>query len=94
VIAVLNRYFGEMSDAVLENGGTLIAFLADGLIAVFGAPIECDDHADRALAAAREMLRDRLPRFNDWIRAQGYSDGFRMGDRHEQRAADVRQGLI
>jgi len=79
VIAVLNRYFGEMSDAVLDNGGTLVAFLGDGLIAVFGAPIECDDHADRAVAAAREMLRDRLPRFNAWAREQGYAHDFRMG---------------
>jgi adenylate cyclase len=79
VIAVLNRYFGEMSDAVLDNGGTLVAFLGDGLIAVFGAPIECDDHADRAVAAAREMLGDRLPRFNDWAREQGYGEPFRMG---------------
>ena len=79
VIAVLNRYLGEMSDAVLDNGGTLIAFLGDGLLAVFGAPIEYDDHADRAVAAAREMVRHRLPRFNDWAREQGYVDGFRMG---------------
>jgi adenylate cyclase len=79
VIAVLNRYFGEMSDAVLDNGGTLVAFLGDGLIAVFGAPVECDDHADRAVAAAREMLTHRLPRFNDWAREHGYGDGFRMG---------------
>jgi adenylate cyclase len=79
VIAVLNRYLGEMSDAVLDNGGTLVAFLGDGLMAVFGAPVECDDHADRAVAAAREMLRVRLPRFNDWAREQGYGDGFRMG---------------
>ena len=79
VIAVLNRYLGEMSDAVLDNGGTLVAFLGDGLMAVFGAPVECDDHADRAVAAARDMLRVRLPRFNDWAREQGYGDGFRMG---------------
>jgi adenylate cyclase len=79
VIAVLNRYFGEMSDAVLDHGGTLVGFLGDGLIAVFGAPIECDDHADRAVAAARDMLRNRLPRFNAWVREQGYGDGFRMG---------------
>jgi adenylate cyclase len=38
-----------------------------------------DDHADRALRTAREMLEVRLPRFNDWIRSQGLGDGFRMG---------------
>src|SRR5215217_1639029 len=79
VIAVLNRYFGEMSDAVLDNGGTLVAFLGDGLIAVFGAPIECEDHADRAVAAAREMLEVRLPRFNRWLREHDYGGRFRMG---------------
>jgi adenylate cyclase len=79
VIAVLNRYLGEMSDAVLDNGGTLVAYTGDGLMSVFGAPVECDDHADRAVAAAREMVRDRLPRFNDWAREKGYGDRFRMG---------------
>jgi class 3 adenylate cyclase len=78
VIEVLNRFFGEMSDAVLDNGGTLVSYLGDGLLAVFGAPIACDEHADQALAAAREMLRERLPRFNDWLRSESM-DGFRMG---------------
>jgi adenylate cyclase len=80
VIEVLNRFLGEMSDAVLDNGGTLVSFLGDGLMAVFGAPLECDDHADRALAAAREMLTVRLPRFNEWLREQTPdSVGFVMG---------------
>jgi adenylate cyclase len=80
VIEVLNRFLGEMSDAVLDNGGTLVSYLGDGLMAVFGAPIECNDHADRALAAAREMLVVRLPRFNEWFTedAPG-SGGFVMG---------------
>jgi class 3 adenylate cyclase len=79
VIEVLNRFLTEMSDAVLDNGGTLVSYLGDGLLAVFGAPIECDDHADRALAAAREMLDLRLPRFNDWLGADGRAGGFAMG---------------
>jgi class 3 adenylate cyclase len=78
VIGVLNRYLGEMSDAVLDNGGTLVAYMGDGLMAVFGAPIECDDHADRAVAAAREMRDVRLTRFNDWAGTQGYG-AFRIG---------------
>jgi adenylate cyclase len=78
VIEVLNRFLGETTDAVLDNGGTLVTYLGDGVLAVFGAPIECSDHADRALATAREMLHTRLPRFNDWLRKES-SHGFDIG---------------
>ncbi len=79
VIEVLNHYLSEMSDAILDNGGTLVAYMGDGIFAVFGAPLEQHDHADRALRTAREMLETRLPRFNEWIRSEGLGDGFRMG---------------
>ena len=79
VIECLNVYLEEMTDAILGHGGTLVSYEGDGIMAVFGAPIEQDDHADRAVAAAREMLVTRLPRFNDWLREHGLSDGFRMG---------------
>jgi adenylate cyclase len=68
-----------MSDAILDHGGTLVAYMGDGIMAVFGAPLPQDNHADRALSAAREMLDVRLPRFNEWLRAEELSDGFRMG---------------
>ena len=79
VIEVLNRYVSEMSDAILDNGGTLVAYMGDGIMAVFGAPIEMAGHADCGLAAAREMLHSRLPGFNGWLRENGLGDGFRMG---------------
>jgi adenylate cyclase len=79
VIEVLNRYLSEMSDAILDHGGTLVAYMGDGIMAVFGAPIAQTDHADRALATAREMLAVRLPRFNAWLREQDLGSGFRMG---------------
>jgi adenylate cyclase len=79
VIEVLNHYLSEMSDAILNHGGTLVSYMGDGIFAVFGAPLELPDHADRALAAAREMLEVRLPRFNAWLREEGLSDGVRMG---------------
>jgi class 3 adenylate cyclase len=79
VIGVLNRYLTEMTDAVLDHGGTLVSYAGDGIMAVFGAPVRQDDHADRALAAAREILERRLPRFNAWLGTQGVADGFRIG---------------
>jgi adenylate cyclase len=79
VIDVLNHYLSEMSDAIMDHGGTLVAYMGDGIMAVFGAPIEQQDHADRAVAAAEEMIGVRLARFNEWIRAQGLSEGFEMG---------------
>jgi adenylate cyclase len=79
VIGLLNRYLSEMSDAVLAHGGTLVSYTGDGMMAVFGAPLEQADHADRALAAAREMLEERLPRFNERLREEGYEQGFKMG---------------
>ena len=79
VIEALNRYLTEMSDTILDHGGTLVSYMGDGIMAVFGAPIASDDHADCGVAAAREMLLDRLPRFNRWIGESGLGEGFRMG---------------
>jgi len=79
VIECLNVYLSEMTEAIQEHGGTLVSYEGDGIMAVFGAPIEQQDHADRAIAASREMLTDRLPKWNRWLREQGVSDGFKMG---------------
>jgi adenylate cyclase len=78
VIDALNRYLTEMSEAILNHGGTLVAYMGDGIMAVFGAPLQQPDHADRALAAAREMLQ-RLEGFNQWLRDTDMHDGFKMG---------------
>jgi adenylate cyclase len=53
--------------------------MGDGIMALFGAPIEQPDHAERAVAAAREMLAERLPRFNAWLAERGIDKEFRMG---------------
>ena len=78
VIDALNRYLTAMSEAILDHGGTLVAYMGDGIMAVFGAPLQQPDHADRALAAARDMLA-RLEGFNDWLRAEELHTGFKMG---------------
>jgi adenylate cyclase len=79
VVEVLNHYLSEMTDAIMDHGGTLVSYMGDGILAVFGAPIEQPDHADRAIMAAREMLDARLPAFNEWMRSTGHGEGFGMG---------------
>ena len=79
VIEVLNHYLTTMTDVILAHGGTLVAFMGDGIMAVFGAPIEMDDHADRAYAAAREMAGPALDEFNGWLRSTGRDESFRIG---------------
>src|SRR6185312_16066295 len=71
VIDVVNCYLNEMSEAVLDAGGTIVSYMGDVIMALFGAPLEQDDHADRALAAAREMIGPRLQRFNAWLVEEG-----------------------
>src|SRR3954447_7687329 len=76
VIDILNRYLTEMTDAIMGHGGTLIGYLGDGIIAIFGAPLEQADHADRALTAAAEMVGPRLAKFNEWLRERGVETPF------------------
>jgi len=55
--ALLNDYFGAMTEAILEQGGMLDKFMGDGIMALFGAPLSCDDHAARACRAALDKVR-------------------------------------
>jgi adenylate cyclase len=78
-IEVVNRYLTEMTNAVIAHGGTLAGFRGDGLIALFGAPLEQPDHAARALAAAREMAGPALSRVNVALREEGFDAEVRIG---------------
>ena len=57
--AVVQERTQLMADAVHEYEGTVLQFLGDGIMAVFGAPIAHEDSARRAVAAAAAM-RDGL----------------------------------
>ena len=51
----LNRHRAEMNRAIIANGGTVMQFVGDAVMAVFGAPDPMSDHAEKAVAAAVEM---------------------------------------
>ena len=69
-IDLLNHYFSLMFDAITNNGGTVNQVVGDGLMAVFGAPIFFEDHSERAVRAALQML-EQLKVFNHNQAAHG-----------------------
>ncbi|HEX2849536.1 MAG TPA: adenylate/guanylate cyclase domain-containing protein [Acidimicrobiales bacterium] len=75
--AQLNTHRAEMNRAILANGGTVMQFVGDAVMAVFGAPLPQDDHAARALAAARGM-HERQAAVNERWAAEGLP-AFRIG---------------
>jgi adenylate cyclase len=59
VVSMLNAFFGVVVEVVRAHGGWVNKFEGDAALCVFGAPLELEDAAGCALAAARAM-RDRL----------------------------------
>ncbi len=76
---ILDRFFQILADGVHRFEGTVNQYMGDGIMALFGAPIAHEDHAQRACYAALH-LREELRRFADELRrAEGLSFSTRMG---------------
>jgi DNA-binding NarL/FixJ family response regulator/class 3 adenylate cyclase len=66
----LNAHRAEMNAAIVANGGTVMQFVGDAVMAAFGAPVRRADHAGCAVAAASEM-HARQARLNEgWATEQ------------------------
>lgn len=55
--AQLSEHRAAMNEAVLQQGGTVMLYIGDAVMATFGSPFPQVDHAQRALATARTMHR-------------------------------------
>ncbi len=62
----LNIHRAAMNDAILGENGTVMQFVGDAVMAVFGAPFEQVDHADRAVAAALAMHQKQAAINRQW----------------------------
>jgi adenylate cyclase len=69
-IELLNDYYTLMMDAIGGEGGIVNHMEGDGLMAIFGAPLEREDHRQAAVLAARQMI-DLIRLFNEEQAARG-----------------------
>jgi class 3 adenylate cyclase/tetratricopeptide (TPR) repeat protein len=76
---ILDRFFQILADGVHRFEGTVNQYTGDGIMALFGAPIAHEDHAQRACYAALH-LRNELRRYADELRVErGLNFSVRMG---------------
>ena len=76
---LLDRLFRILAGGVHRYEGTINQYTGDGIMALFGAPIAHEDHAQRACAAALELARELGPLNEDVRRASGLEFAVRMG---------------
>ena len=63
VALLLNDYLSRMTEVIFRYEGTLDKYIGDAIMAVFGAPLDMPDHAERAIRTALEM-QERLAEWN------------------------------
>lgn len=71
LITMLNYYLAEMTEIIQRRGGTIIEFIGDGILAIFGAPTPSERHAADAVFAAVEM-QARMAEINRWNTVHGF----------------------
>ena len=71
---VMNDYFGELTEILWKHEALIDKMTGDGIIAIFGAPISQPDHADRALACARD-----IDAFAEAFRQRSAAAGLKVG---------------
>ena len=56
LVDLVNRLLTQLTDCVLRHGGTVDKFMGDCIMAFWGAPLDCEDHAERAMLTAKDMV--------------------------------------
>ncbi len=77
--AILERFFGVLAEGVHRYEGTVNQYTGDGIMALFGAPIAHEDHAQRACYASLRVLDQVATQAREVKREHGLNFSVRVG---------------
>ena len=83
LVAMLNEYFSRLTEAIESCGGVIDKFIGDAIMAVFGAPVQVDNHAQQAVGAAlrigQALAEMNVTRARQGLATMGCSVGINTG---------------
>jgi adenylate cyclase len=84
VLSIINNFLKAMTEILARYNATIDEFIGDAILAMFGAPVQREDDAPRAVACAVEMQM-AMEEVNRWNLRQGFPEvamgiGINTGD--------------
>lgn len=57
IVDILNRYLGQVTEAIFKNEGTLDKFIGDAVMAVYNAPLDVPDYHFKAVKTGIDIVK-------------------------------------
>lgn len=93
LIQFLNDYMEPMTNIIVEAEGTVDKFIGDAIMAYWNAPIDVENHADKAVAASLKQIK-MLDEINEKVRQdERFSAVVAMSDKSGVPPLDIGIGL-
>ncbi len=93
LIKFMNEIMEPMTNIIIEEKGTIDKYIGDAIMAYWNAPVDVDNHADRAVRASLKQLH-ALKDLNQRLRANPkYKDVVKMADDAHIPIVDIGIGL-
>lgn len=79
VVFLLNEFFTELTEIIIQHSGIVDKYTGDNIMAIFGAPVELQNHHRFALKAAWEMQQRFRILQENWEQMYGIKAGLGIG---------------
>ena len=74
LVELLNEYLTEMTQIILNNGGTIDKYIGDAIVAFYGAPVKVENHEHKAILSIIQMNNKLKELRQKWVNDDKWSD--------------------